>query len=91
MLSHEEVCNKPMLATYVSVRFRYDRSKFNFIYRQFKRVHGIHLCAFAAASRIIRRANLGRLLNPLTDPVGLFLEARMGSGTPFVDIMLQSF
>jgi hypothetical protein len=72
LLAHEDVCEKPLRAVYVSVRFRYDKSKFNFIYRQFKRVHGIHLCAVAAAIRIIRRAYLGRLLNPLTDPVGLF-------------------
>jgi hypothetical protein len=37
LLSHHDVCADPQRAAYVSVRFRYDKSKFNFIYRQFRR------------------------------------------------------
>jgi hypothetical protein len=72
LLSHSEVCADPMRAVYVSVRFRYDKSKFNFIYRQFKRVRHSHLCAVAAAVRIIRRAYTAKLLDPQTEPLGMF-------------------
>jgi hypothetical protein len=72
LISHEDVCADPARATFVSVRFRYDKSKFNFIYRQFRRVKGCHLCIVAAAIRIIRRALSGGLLDPATEPLGLF-------------------
>jgi hypothetical protein len=72
LLSHAEVCDDPLRAIYVSVRFRYDKSKFNFTYRQFKRVQHSHLCPVAAAVRIIRRGHIGDLLAPRSEPLGMF-------------------
>jgi hypothetical protein len=72
LLTHSEVCADPHRAAYVSVRFRYDKSKFNFIYRQFRRLQESHLCPVAATVRIVRRALFGKLLDHRSKPLGMF-------------------
>jgi hypothetical protein len=71
LLTHHEVDADPHRAAYVSIRFRYDKSKFNFIYRQFRRNTDSHLCAVSAAARIIRRARTGILLDHRAEPLGM--------------------
>lgn len=41
---------------YVHIRFRYDKSKFNFIFRKFRRISGNHVCPVKASLSILHRA-----------------------------------
>jgi hypothetical protein len=75
---------------FVSIRFRYDNSKLNFIFRQLKRVPDPHLCAVAAATHIISQAYSRQLLDPQFEPLGLSW-GKMDNTSPFVVTMWPVF
>ena len=70
-MKHRSALRHPRRVQFVRVRFRYDKSKFNFIFRTFQKT-GSHLCCVTAALSIIDRAdrwNLARF-----DPLGMYLD-----------------
>jgi hypothetical protein len=73
LLSHAESLAHPDRVRQVHVRFRYDKSNFNFSIRKFRCVSGHHLCPVRATLRILARAYLGKLVDPDTEPLGMFL------------------
>jgi hypothetical protein len=73
LLSHAESLAHPDRVRQVHVRFRYDKSNFNFSIRKFRCVPGHHLCPVRATLRILARAYIGKLLDPAAEPLGMFL------------------
>lgn len=61
LISHSAALQREPEAAYVHIRFRYDKSKHNFIVRKYKRVHGHLLCPAEAALSFIRRGLQMRL------------------------------
>jgi hypothetical protein len=72
-LAHVDALASPSRVRYVHVRFRYDKSSFNFSVRKFRAVSGHHLCPVKAALRILQRAYCAHLVDPNREPLGMFL------------------
>jgi len=68
LLSHEAALQSPSLVRFLVVRFRFDKSAYNFTSRTFQRIEHHHLCPVAAALSIVARASF---LGPLSDDVPL--------------------
>jgi hypothetical protein len=74
LVDHHALVRHPRLAEYVHIRWRYDKSKFNFIVKQYQRQHGTSLCPVKRATNIMVRAM--QLHLPLdTEPLGMFVGA----------------
>jgi hypothetical protein len=74
LLDHHDLTNSKIRAEFVHIRWRFDKSKFNFIVKQYQRQHGTPLCPVKRATSIIRRAM--RLGTPcLDEPIGVFTGA----------------
>jgi hypothetical protein len=69
-MPHAAVLDGQRAPTFVHVRFRYDKSKFNFITRKYKRVHGHHLCPVAAALSLVQRGP--HILHNSHEPLAMF-------------------
>jgi hypothetical protein len=70
-LSHSDALCDTSRVAFVHVRFRFDKSKHNFIIRKYKRVHGHHLCPIKACLSIIGRHFYMRLKS--FEPLGMFI------------------
>jgi hypothetical protein len=69
---------RPDLAQFVHIRFRFDKSVNNFTIRKFQRVSGSLLCPVKAALSILKRAD--RLGIPSDFPIGAFRPAGAATG-----------
>jgi hypothetical protein len=70
LLAHTEALTGKRVPEFVHVRFRYDKSKHNFIIRKYKRVGGHRLCPVDAALSFIQRGPF--ILLGEFEPLGMF-------------------
>ena len=71
LVEHSDALSDPARVEYVHFRFRYDKSKFNFIIRKFRRIRASHLCPVDAALNILARAAALKIGD--FEPLGAFL------------------
>jgi hypothetical protein len=72
-ISHADALACTERVRHVHVRFWCDTSNFNFSIRKFRCVPRHHLCPVRATLRILAWAYLGKLVDPATEPLGMFL------------------
>jgi hypothetical protein len=68
--SHSECLANDSLAIFLHIRFRYDKSKYNFTIRKYRRVSGSLICIIKRSLDILRRAHL--LGIPAHFPIGAY-------------------
>jgi hypothetical protein len=73
IVTHLDALANPSRVRQVHIRFRYDKSSFNFTIRKFRTVSGHHLCPVKSSLRILERAYIGKLVTPSSEPLGMFL------------------
>jgi hypothetical protein len=71
LMSHNDLLISPSTAEFVHIRWRYDKSKFNFITKQYQRQHGTPLCPVKRAASIVIRS-LHLRLPPVDIPMEMF-------------------
>ena len=71
---YRDCLRNPNLASYLHIRFRFDKSKNNFTIRKFKRLSGIVVCPVKRALSILRRADI--LGVPQDYPIGAYRPVR---------------
>lgn len=78
ILSHRQVVKKPGSVAELHIRFRYDKSKNNFVIRKFRSGNSF-LCPLRAAISIICRAQVLKV--PKSEPLGVYRTNKQGKYT----------